>query len=80
MLLLINAGYKVTIMDNFSNSCIEAYNRMKVLAGDHAEWMKLEEVGHNSSCMHSLFVTSINCSSPQILEFKDTFPKHSVEV
>lgn len=41
---MLEAGYKVTIMDNFHNSCREAFNRIQRLAGERAKWVSLEEV------------------------------------
>lgn len=41
---LLEHGYLVTIIDNLDNSFVEAFNRMKELAGDKADNMKFIEV------------------------------------
>lgn len=45
MLVLLEHGYKVCIMDNLDNSFQKAYDRMVELAGDKAPNMKFIKVG-----------------------------------
>ncbi|GMH44154.1 hypothetical protein BSKO_12088 [Bryopsis sp. KO-2023] len=44
VLALLNAGCKVTIVDNLHNSSPKAFDRMKELAGSKASWMRFEKV------------------------------------
>jgi UDP-glucose 4-epimerase len=44
VLSLLDHGYTVTILDNLDNSFLEAFNRMKELAGDKAGGMTFIKV------------------------------------
>ncbi|GMH42048.1 hypothetical protein BSKO_09967 [Bryopsis sp. KO-2023] len=44
VLALLDAGCKVTIMDNLHNSSLKAFDRMKELAGSKQSWMRFEKV------------------------------------
>ncbi|GMH44199.1 hypothetical protein BSKO_12133 [Bryopsis sp. KO-2023] len=43
VLALLDAGCRVTLMDNLHNSSLKAFSRMKALAGSKASWMRFEK-------------------------------------
>lgn len=53
VLVLLEHGAKVTLIDNLSNSFMRVFDHMKKLAGDKASLMKFVKVGARaeSACM-----------------------------
>ena len=40
---LVESGYNVTIIDNLQNSFLDAFERMKELVGDKAEFIRFKK-------------------------------------
>lgn len=57
MLELLKSGYRATVIDNFDNAFEACYERMKKLAGDKADKIKLIKV----YCCHELAQATAIC-------------------